>query len=60
MALALLGLTAIKLVLVDMATVKQMYRVVSFLVLGILMIGTSYLYHRVEKWLEASSGEKKE
>jgi uncharacterized membrane protein len=59
-ALALFGLTALKLVLVDMSTVRQMYRVVSFLVLGILMIGTSYIYHRVEKWLEASAGKEEE
>jgi uncharacterized membrane protein len=58
-ALALIGLTALKLVLVDMATVKQMYRVVSFLVLGIVMIGTSYLYHRIELWLETPSPKEK-
>jgi len=59
-ALALFGLTALKLVLVDMASVKQIYRAISFLVLGALMVGTSYLYHRAEEWLAASSGEKKE
>jgi len=59
-ALALFGLTGLKLVLVDMSAVKQIYRVISFLALGGLMIGTSYLYHRAEKWLETSSGEKKE
>jgi uncharacterized membrane protein len=56
--LALFGLTALKLVLVDMAEVKQIYRIVSFLVLGLLMIGASYLYHRVEKWLDESLGEE--
>ncbi len=50
-ALALFGLTAIKLVLVDMARVEEVYRIISFFVLGILMIGASYLYHRVEKRL---------
>jgi uncharacterized membrane protein len=54
--LGLFGLTALKLVFVDMAAVEQVFRIVSFLVLGLLMIGTSYLYHRVEKWLEASTG----
>jgi len=51
-ALGLFGLTALKLVLVDMAKVQEVYRIVSFLVLGVLMIGASYLYHRVEKRLD--------
>ena len=50
-ALALFGATALKLVLVDMAKVEEVYRIVSFFVLGILMIAASYLYHRVEKRL---------
>ena len=54
-ALGLFGLTALKLVLVDMAEVQEVYRIVSFLVLGVLMIGASYLYHRVEKRLGMSS-----
>ena len=29
-----------------------MYRIISFFVLGVLMICASYLYHRVEKRLE--------
>lgn len=57
-ALALFMVTALKVVLVDMAKVKEAYRIVSFVVLGVLLIGASYLYHRVEKWLEASSGVK--
>jgi uncharacterized membrane protein len=54
-ALGLFGLTAIKLVLIDMAQVEEVYRIISFFVLGILMIGASYLYHRVEKQLSMSS-----
>ncbi|MCA9674202.1 MAG: DUF2339 domain-containing protein [Kofleriaceae bacterium] len=44
--LALFGVTAAKLVMVDLASVHRMYRVLSFLALGTLMIGASYLYHR--------------
>ncbi|MEW6347529.1 MAG: DUF2339 domain-containing protein [Thermodesulfobacteriota bacterium] len=55
-ALGLLGLTAIKLLLVDMATVQQIYRIISFVVLGIMMIVASYLYHRLEKRLAGSTG----
>jgi uncharacterized membrane protein len=54
-ALALFGATALKLVIVDMAKVEDVYRIVSFFVLGILMIAASYLYHRVEKKLVTSA-----
>jgi uncharacterized membrane protein len=57
-ALGLFGLTVLKLVLVDMAKVQEVYRIVSFLVLGVLMIGASYLYHRVEKQLGMSSSAR--
>lgn len=50
-ALGLFGLTALKVVLFDMAQLEEVYRIVSFIVLGMLMIGASYLYHRVEKQL---------
>ena len=49
--LLLFGLTALKVVLMDMATVAQIYRIISFFVLGALMIAGAYLYHRVEKQL---------
>jgi len=50
-ALALFGLTAAKLILVDMAGVKQIYRIVTFFVLGGVMLGASYVYQRWEKRL---------
>ena len=59
-ALGLFGIVALKLILVDMANLRQIYRIVSFVVLGLLMIGASYLYHLVEKRLiSASQGEIK-
>jgi uncharacterized membrane protein len=54
-ALALFGATALKLVLLDMIGVKQVYRIVSFLVLGALMVGAAYAYHRVERRLSKSA-----
>jgi len=54
-ALGLFGFTALKLVLIDMAKIQEVYRIISFLVLGVLMIGASYLYHRVEKRLSISA-----
>ena len=53
-ALGLFGVTALKLVIVDLSTIGAIYRIASFLALGVLMIGASYLYHRAEKKLPAS------
>lgn len=47
--LGLLGLVAAKLLLVDLAGAAQAYRVLSFLIAGVLMIGVSYAYHRLEQ-----------
>lgn len=59
-ALALFGVTTLKLILFDMSMVKQIYRIVTFVALGLLMIGASYLYHIVEKKLvQPESGESK-
>jgi len=55
-ALALFGLTAVKLVAVDLASLEDVYRIASFFVVGSFMIGASYLYHRVEKWLGERAG----
>ncbi len=56
-ALGLLALTAIKLILFDMARVEQIYRIVSFVLLGLMMIAASYLYHKLEMRLAKDSGE---
>ena len=45
-ALVLFAVTILKVFLVDMANVSTPYRVISFLVLGFMLIGASYLYHR--------------
>jgi len=47
--LGLLGCVAIKLLLIDLAGAPQAYRVLSFLVIGALMIAVSYAYHRLER-----------
>lgn len=51
--LALFGLAALKLVVLDLTFLKDVSRIVSFLVLGMLMLAASYLYHRLEKRLAA-------
>ena len=48
-ALGLFGVTALKLVFVDLAGVQEVFRIISFIVLGLLLIAASYLYHRAEK-----------
>jgi uncharacterized membrane protein len=45
-ALALLGLTLLKILLIDMAEVKAVWRILSFVVVGGLLLAVSYLYHR--------------
>jgi uncharacterized membrane protein len=45
-ALLLFGLTAGKLVFVDLAALPLPYRVLSFLALGFTLMGCGYLYHR--------------
>jgi uncharacterized membrane protein len=57
-ALGLLAIVALKVVLVDMSTVQQIYRIISFVVLGVMMISASYLYHRLEKRLAHTSGDR--
>ncbi len=48
-ALGLLGLTLLKVVFLDMAEVRQIWRVLSFLALGALLMACSYAYSRRER-----------
>jgi uncharacterized membrane protein len=45
--LALFGLTVAKVMLVDLSRVQTGYRIVSFLGLGLLLLGTSVLYGKL-------------
>ncbi|MGE3536636.1 MAG: DUF2339 domain-containing protein [Candidatus Tectimicrobiota bacterium] len=45
-ALSLFGVTVLKVFLVDMANVSTPFRIVSFVVLGLMLIGASSLYYR--------------
>ncbi len=45
-ALGLFGLTIAKVFLVDLAAVETAYRIVSFLILGLVLLGVSFLYQR--------------
>jgi uncharacterized membrane protein len=56
-ALGLFGVSAVKLMAVDLSFLKDVPRIIAFLVLGMLMLAASYLYHRLEKRL-GNAGEK--
>jgi uncharacterized membrane protein len=55
--LALLGLTLVKVVLIDMADAGTVYRVLSFLVLGLVLIVTSIIYARLAQRLVQPNGK---
>jgi predicted membrane protein DUF2339 len=46
--LALLGLVTLKVFIVDLAALDVAYRVLSFVALGILLLGAAYLYSRFQ------------
>ncbi|UCE60310.1 MAG: DUF2339 domain-containing protein [Phycisphaerales bacterium] len=45
-SIGLFAITILKVFLRDMVRVSTPYRIISFLVLGLMLIGASYLYHR--------------
>ncbi|GAA5344586.1 DUF2339 domain-containing protein [Planifilum fimeticola] len=46
MAIGLFGLTILKLFLFDLSFLETLYRIISFIVLGLILIGVSYVYSR--------------
>jgi len=57
-ALAIFGATVLKLFFIDLAVLDFVYRILAFFIIGLLMLGASYLYHRVEKHLATLEGER--
>ena len=51
-ALALIAFTIGKVFLYDVSALQQGYRIVSFIALGAVLMGISYIYHR--DWLKLS------
>ena len=49
LALGLFGLLLVKVFLVDMSTVKSIYRISAFLATGLTLVGVSYLYQFLKK-----------
>jgi uncharacterized membrane protein len=55
MALILLGMTIVKVFLVDLASLDTIYRIISFIVLGAILLVVSFLYQRFrQRWMEGA------
>jgi hypothetical protein len=52
--LILFGVTCLKLAIVDLARLEQLHRILSFMVVGALLMAGSYLYHKLETRLAAA------
>jgi hypothetical protein len=46
-ALGLFGIVIVKVFLIDLAELQAIYRILSFLVLGLVLLGVSYVYQRL-------------
>ncbi|MBK9181551.1 MAG: DUF2339 domain-containing protein [Ignavibacteria bacterium] len=53
--IALLGLAILKVFLYDLNSLEQPYRIVSFIALGVILLGASYLYTRYRSIIIGSS-----
>jgi uncharacterized membrane protein len=49
LALGLFGLLLLKIFIVDMATVKSIYRILAFMATGLTLVGVSYWYQFLKK-----------
>lgn len=55
MALLLFGVTIFKVFLIDLSSLERFYRIISFVVLGVILIAVSFLY---QKYKDALIGPK--
>jgi len=53
MALMLLSLTTLKVFFWDLASLDRIYRIISFIVLGAILLGVSYIYQRGQQRMRA-------
>lgn len=59
-ALALLAIAALKLLVLDMCHSNDLLRIIAFVVVGILLLGASFFYHKLEKRILQAERNKKE
>ena len=55
-SITLFAATVLKVFLVDMENVRTPFRIISFIVLGLVLVGASYLYHRYKSVLLPAEG----
>jgi uncharacterized membrane protein len=60
MALLLLSLTILKVFFLDLASLEKLYRIVSFIVLGLILLAVSFLYQRFRFLFGGVKDEAKE
>ena len=58
MGLALLGLTTLKVFFLDLAALDRAYRIVSFIVLGAVLLAVSYLYQKSQQRAAAEEADQ--
>jgi uncharacterized membrane protein len=51
-------ITIVKVFAIDLAELRQIYRVLSVLGLGVMLLVTSYLYHRTRMDEEVAAGSQ--
>ena len=56
MGLILLAVTTLKVFLLDLSSLDKIYRIISFIFLGAILLGVSFLYQRWQKKNEADEG----
>ena len=57
MALGLLGLTIFKVFLFDLSSLQKLYRIISFIVLGLILLAVSFLYQRYRQQMAGLIGD---
>ena len=58
MALLLLGLTIFKVFLFDLSSLEKLYRIISFIVLGLILLAVSFLYQRYRQRVAEFIGDR--
>lgn len=58
LAMALFGLTVLKVFLVDLSSLGGIYRVLGFIGVGLMLLAVSFLYQRTRRQREAGNGNR--
>ena len=57
-ALGLLAIPIVKVFVYDVFTLEQVYRIIAFIGLGVLLLISAYLYHRYSKSIRGFIAKK--